>query len=480
MTMERRLVIEPLTRIEGHARITIHRNAQGLVQEARLQVLERRGFEQFCLGRPFTEMPALTARICGICPVSHQLAAAAAGDQLLALQPPPAAERLRRLLALAQILQSHALSLFHLSSPDLLLGWDTPAPQRNLFGLIAADPELARAGIRLRQFGQQAIEAVAGQSIHGAWAVPGGGLHGLSAEGRDRIRCALPQARRDARLGLERFKQVLDRGSLADLEPIAALESLYLALVGAEDQWCVQGGALRLIEADGRLRADQRPAADYEQLLAEAEEPWSLMTFPYVRALGYPQGLYRVGPLARLNVCERIASPWASRELEEYRQRNGRIAHNVFASHQARLVEIVACLEAVEQLLEDPDLLDPLVRHRASLNRLEAVGMGEAPRGTLFHHYRVDADGLLEHVNLLVATGQNNLAMNRTITALARQHLDGAGNASIPEPLLNRIEAGIRAFDPCLSCATHAAGKMALLVQLFDADGSLLAEGRRG
>ncbi|MEY3735019.1 MAG: hypothetical protein RLZZ624_77, partial [Cyanobacteriota bacterium] len=244
--------------------------------------------------------------------------------------------------------------------------------------------------------------------------------------------------------------------------------------------WCVQGGALRLIEADGRLRADQRPAADYDQLLAEAEEPWSLMTFPYVRALGYPQGLYRVGPLARLNVCERIASPWASRELSEYRQRHGRIAHNVFASHQARLVEIVACLEALEQLLEDPKLLDPLVRHRASLNRLEAVGMGEAPRGTLFHHYRVDADGLLEHVNLLVATGQNNLAMNRTITALARHHLDGLGEAVIPEPLLNRIEAGIRAFDPCLSCATHAAGQMALLVQLFAADGTLLAERRRG
>ncbi len=477
--MERRLVIEPLTRIEGHARITIHRDRQGLVQEARLQVLERRGFEQFCLGRPFTEMPALTARICGICPVSHQLAAAAAGDQLLALEPPPAARRLRSLLALAQIIQSHALAFFHLSSPDLLLGWETPPERRHLFGLIAAEPELARAGIRLRQFGQDAIEAVAGQSIHGAWAVPGGGLHSLRVDGRDRIRDALPQARLDARFGLERYKQVLDRGGLADLEAIVSLKSLFLGLVGPEGQWCVQGGALRLIEADGRLQADQRPAGDYGQLLAEAEEPWSLMTFPYVRALGYPRGLYRVGPLARLNVCNQIGTAWAASELAEYRQRNGRIVLNAFASHQARLVEIVACLEAIEQLLEDPELLDPLVRHRASLNRLEAVGMGEAPRGTLFHHYRVNPDGLLEHVNLLVATGQNNLAMNRTITALARHHLDGLGTASIPEALLNRIEAGIRAFDPCLSCATHAAGQMALQVQLFDADGSLLAERRR-
>lgn len=504
MMGERRLVIEPLTRIEGQARITIHRAANGRVQEARLQVLGTRGFEHFCLGRPFTDMPGLTARICGICPVSHQLAAASAGDQLLGVEPPPAARRLRLLLALAQITQSHALSFFHLSSPDLLLGWDAPAQQRHLFGVLAADPELARAGIRLRQFGQRAIEAIAGRSIHGAWAVPGGGLNPLAEAGAVSIRVGLVEAKAAARLGLERYKQLLDGPSLKEVFEVACFESLHLAMVSPQGDWCVQGGTLRLIAADGTIVADQIQACDYDRLLAEAEEPWSSMSFPYVRALGYPSGMYRVGPLARLNVCERFGSSWADRELAEYRQRYGRIVQNSFASHHARLIEIVACLEALEATLEDPQLLDHQVRHRARLNQHEAVGMGEAPRGTLFHHYRVDANGLLVHVNLLVATGQNNLAMNRTITALAQRFLDRsddgpaederaanrrtddrrAGDAStehqsIPEGLLNRIEAGIRAFDPCLSCATHAAGQMALQVQLFDHRGTLLAERSR-
>jgi len=477
--MERRLVIEPVTRIEGHARITIHRDHQGLVQEARLQVLELRGFEQFCIGRPFTEMPAITARICGICPVSHQLAAADAGDQLLAVGCPPAAQRLRVLLSLAQITQSHALSFFHLSCPDLLLGWDTEPARRNLFGLIAAEPDLARAGIRLRQFGQRAIEAVTGQTIHGAWAVPGGGLTPLSAEGLESIRAGLPEARAAVQLALDRYKQRLDGPLQRDQAEFGQFPSLHLAQVDAAGNWCVLGGRLRLIDGEGVIQADQLEAAQYNQWLGEAMEPWSSLPFPYVRALGYPAGIYRVGPLARLNVCEQIDTPWAARELTDYRQRNGRIVNSSFAYHQARLVEIVACLEALERLLDDPLLLDPEVRYRASVNTLDAVGMGEAPRGTLFHHYRIDRNGLLEHVNLLVATGQNNLAMNRTITGLAKRFLDGRGGEPIPEALFNRIEAGIRCFDPCLSCATHAAGQMALQLQLFDHDGTLLAERTR-
>ena len=480
MSPERRIVIEPVTRIEGHARITIERNGEGKVQNARLQVLELRGFEQFCVGRPFTDMPAITARICGICPISHQLASAAAGDQLLAVGCPPAAGRLRLLLALAQITQSHALSFFHLSCPDLLLGWDTDPAQRNLFALMAAEPELARAGIRLRQFGQRAIEAVTGRTIHGAWAVPGGGLSPLTAAGLATIRAGLPVAEAAARLALERFKQLLDGPLRQEQADFGSFRSLHLAQVGSTGEWCVQGGRLRLVDSEGVMVADRIDASDYDRLLGEAEEPWSLLTFPYIRSIGYPEGLYRVGPLARLNACDRIDTPWASRELAEYRQRSGRIVNSSFAYHHARLVEIVACLEGLERLLADRDLLDPDVRYHAELNRREAVGMGEAPRGTLFHHYRVDGNGLIERLNLLVATGQNNLAMNRTITGLARRFLDGhQGPDPIPEGLLNRIEAGIRCFDPCLSCATHAAGQMALQVQLIDQDGTLLAERSR-
>ena len=488
--MTRTITIDPVTRIEGHARITLQLDADGHLVEARFHVTEFRGFERFCQGRPFQEMAAITSRICGICPVSHLLAAARTGDKLLAVRIPPAAAKLRRLLNLAQISQSHALSFFHLSSPDFLLGWESDHQRRNLFGLMAAEPELARAGIRLRQFGQGIIERLAGRRIHNAWAVPGGVRSPLALEDRDRILEELPEAMAAAALALERFQRLLDGPLQRELNSFGNFPSLFMALVGPggrwehldgrDDAWEERPGGLRIVAADGRIVAEGLRGDDYPTFLAEAVEPWSYLKFPYYRPLGYPEGIYRVGPLARLNVCERIGTPWADAELADLRQRCGRVALSSFAYHQARLVEIVACLEGIQALLHDLELQDPHVRARASLNAHEAVGVGEAPRGTLFHHYRVDEQGLITRVNLIIATGQNNLAMNLTVLQIAREVLPDPVPASIPEALLNRIEAGIRCFDPCLSCSTHAAGAMPIRLELLAADGRVLAEQVRG
>ncbi len=479
--MSRTVLIDPVTRIEGHAKITLHLDDAGRLCDTRFHVVEYRGFEKFCEGRPFSEMAGITARICGICPVSHLLCAAKTGDKLLAVQVPPAARKLRRLLNLAQLTQSHALAFFHLSSPDFLLGWESDPARRNVFGLMAADPELARSGIRLRQFGQQIIELLGGRKIHAAWAVPGGVRTPLADDARDWILSRLPEARQTTAAALALFKGLLDGPLQQEQAVFGRFPSLFMALVTPDGLWEHIEGGIRFRGPDGAIVADGLLEDDYASFLGEAVEPWSYLKFPYYKPLGYPDGIYRVGPLARLNVCDAIGTPWADQELAEFRQRAGRVALSSFAYHHARLVEIVACLEAIEQLVADPELATGRVRARASLNVQEAVGVSEAPRGTLFHHYRVDGQGLITRVNLIIATGQNNLAMNRTVHQIAREFLPDpvAADAQIPEAILNRIEAGIRCFDPCLSCSTHAAGQMPLQVQLVAPNGEVLAERRR-
>lgn len=485
MSQSRVLMIDPVTRIEGHAKISIHLNGAGQVETARFHVTEYRGFEKFCEGRPFTEMAAITARICGICPVSHLLTAAHTGDKILGVAIPPVAEKLRRLMNLAQITQSHALSFFHLSSPDFLLGWNSDPQQRNIFGLIAANPELARSGIRLRQFGQGVIEALGGRKIHAAWAVPGGVRTPLTRDTRDSIRAGLPEAFIVVEQGLSVFKQLLDHQLQEELDVFGRFPSLYMGLVGKGNHWEHSNGSscqgLRVMDSDGQILADALHEDDYGTFLAEAVEPWSYLKFPYYRPEGPETGTYRVGPLARLNLCERIGSERADRELQEMRQRGGRVVTASLLYHLARLIEILACLEQMEVLLDDPELCCSHVRARAEVNCLEAVGISEAPRGTLFHHYRVDSNGLIEKVNLIIATGQNNGAMNRTITQIAQHYLTPAATQAtrLDEALLNRIEAGIRCYDPCLSCSTHAAGFMPLQVRLFSSDGELLGERAR-
>jgi NAD-reducing hydrogenase large subunit len=472
--MAERIVLDPVSRIEGHAKITIHLDDAGKVTAARFHVTEFRGFERFCVGRPFTEMAGISARICGICPVSHIMASSKAGDRILAVTIPPAAEKLRRLMNLGQITQSHALSFFHLSAPDLVLGWDSEPARRNVFGLIAANKELARGGIRLRQFGQEVIESLGGRKIHPAWSVPGGVREPLSVERRDHLLGRVPEARASTLHALGLLKGILDKHG-EEAEVFGNFPSLFLSLVAENGDWEHYEGRLRMVDETGKTVADIDPRR-YSNHIGEAVEHDSFLKSPYFKPLGYPKGVYRVGPLARLNVCERMGAPLADRELQEYRQRGGRTVNASFFFHYARLIEILAATEKIEALLADPDLQSDRLRAHASINQLEGVGVSEAPRGTLFHHYQVDENGLLRKVNLIIATGQNNLAMNATVTQVARHFIKGR---SIPEGVLNRIEAGVRAFDPCLSCSTHAAGQMPLHVQLLGPDGTLLDEKRR-
>src|SRR4051794_40547564 len=353
--MSQRIVIDPVTRIEGHSKITVHLDDAGKVADGRFHVAEFRGFEKFCEGRPLWEMPGITARVCGICPVSHLLASAKAGDKILAVTIPPAAGKLRRLMNLGQMVQSHALSFFHLSAPDLLLGLDSDPAKRNVFGLIAAEPEFARKGIRLRRFGQEIIELLGGKKVHPAWSVPGGVRAGLSPEGRDQIRDWLPETFATAQLALTRFKGILDRFH-EEAMSFGDFSSLFMGMVGVDGSWEHYDGKLRFVDADGKVVADQVDPSYYHLYLGEAVQPDSYLKSPYYRPLGFPQGIYRVGPLARLNVCTRMGVPLADQELKEFRYRFHGTATSSFLYHYARLIEVIASLELIERLLDDPDL----------------------------------------------------------------------------------------------------------------------------
>jgi NAD-reducing hydrogenase large subunit len=468
--MTQRIVIDPVTRIEGHAKITIHLDEAGQVADARFHVTEFRGFEQFCVGRPLHEMAGITSRICGICPVSHLLASAKAADRILAVSIPPAAEKLRRMINLAQIIQSHALSFFHLSAPDLLLGMESDSASRNLFGLLAAEPELARGGIRLRQFGQEVIEQLGGRKIHPAWAVPGGVRAPLSEDGRAHILARIPEARTMALDALGRFKRLLERFR-EEAQIFGNFPTLFMGLIGPGGAWEHYDGHIRFMDSAGNVVDDRLDPAGYRAYIGEAVEPWSYLKFPFYRPIGYPDGSYRVGPLARLNICTHIGTPLADAELREFRDHGHGAVTSSFFYHHARLIEILAAIEHIDLLLDDPDITSERLRADAGVNQLEGVGVSEAPRGTLFHHYQVDETGLIVKVNMLIATGQNNLAMNRAVAQIARHYVRGD---QLTEGMLNRVEAGIRAFDPCLSCSTHAAGTMPLHIALVGPDGSIL------
>jgi NAD-reducing hydrogenase large subunit len=466
------IVIDPVTRIEGHSKITLHLNDDGRVEEARLHITQFRGFEKFCEGRPFYEMPSLMARICGICPVSHLIASAKACDALLAVKIPPTADKLRRIFGLAQVTQSHALSLFHLSSPDLLLGMDADPAKSNLFGVAEKNPELARDGIRLRQFGQQIIERLGGKRIHPAWVVPGGVSEPLSETDRDAILSAIPDALAIAERTLAWFKSIMERFR-EEISVFGNFPTMFMGIVKKDNGLTFYDGTLRIVDASGDVVAEDLDPTQYGDYIGEKVEPWSYLKSTYYKPKGYPDGIYRVGPLARLNVADRCGTPRADQELAEFHELQRTAVLSSFHYHHARLVEILYCIERMEMILNDPEILSKHVRAVARPNALEGVGACEAPRGTLFHHYKIDEQGLITWANLIIATGHNNLAMNRSILQVAKHYVHGN---RLTHGMLNRVEAVIRAYDPCLSCSTHALGEMELRVQLVGPDGLVLDE----
>jgi NAD-reducing hydrogenase large subunit len=466
----RTIVIDPVTRIEGHAKITIHLDDEGKVAETAFHVTQVRGFEKFTEGRPFYEMPAITARICGICPISHLLASVKACDAIMSVRIPPTAAKLRELLHCGQITQSHALSFFHLSSPDMLLGFDSDPARRNVIGVIEDHPALAKDGVALRKFGQQVIETLAKERIHPSWTVPGGVNAPLDRAGRDRILAGLPEAKAIAQRTIGFYKGVVDQFA-DEIANFGNAPTLSAGLTDADGNLQLYDGGMRFVDASGDIVVNQMAPEDYQQYIGEATMPFSYLKAPYFKPLGFPKGVYRVGPLARLNAASRCGTPLADVEFTEYHQRFGKVVDSSFHFHYARLIEIIYALERMETLLNDPAILDRHVRATAGVNALEGVGIAEAPRGTLIHHYKVNEDGAIVWANLIVATGHNNLAISRSVDQVARRYIDGA---KMHEGMLNRVSAVVRAYDPCLSCSTHADGQYPLDIQLVNAAGAVV------
>jgi NAD-reducing hydrogenase large subunit len=417
-------------------------------------------------------MPSITSRICGICPVSHLLASSKACDAIMAVRIPATASKLRELLHMAQIVQSHALSFFHLSAPDLLLGMDYDPAKRNVAGLLEEHPAALRDGIALRKFGQQAIERLARERVHPSWTVPGGVNQPLDPAAREKILAELPGAMDILQRTLALWKSTVDAYP-AEIESFSNFPTMYCGLVGPDGGLRLYDGNLRFVGSDGSIVADQVAPAAYATHIAEATLPDSYLKAPYYRPSGFDTGIYRVGPLARLNVADRCGTPLADVELAEFRQRYGRIVQSGFHYHYARLIEALYGLERMKELLDDPAILDTKVRAHAGVNDPEGVGVIEAPRGTLIHHYKVDESGAITWVNLIVATGHNNLAMGRGVEQVAKRFVNGR---KLEEGALNRVSAIVRAYDPCLSCSTHVLGQAAVVMRLEGPDGELLDE----
>ncbi|HXK07352.1 MAG TPA: Ni/Fe hydrogenase subunit alpha [Verrucomicrobiae bacterium] len=465
----RKITIDPVTRIEGHAKITIQVGEDGKVERTHFHVTQVRGFEKFTEGRPYYEMPGITARICGICPISHLLASAKACDAIMAVRIPPAAALLREAIHCGQIVQSHALSFFHLSAPDLLLGMDSDPAARNVLGLAEKHPEIARDGIALRKFGQRVIELLAGERIHPSGIVPGGVATPLTVATRDSILKDIREARGIAWRTLDLFKCILD-GFPTEIETFGKMPTMYAGLVGPGGELRLYDGRIRFKTANGAIAAEC-DAADYATFIGEASLTDSYLKAPYYKPLGYPTGIYRVGPLARLNAADRCGTPDADAELRDFRERFGPVVDSSFHYHYARLIEAIYALERLEILLETPAILDRHVRARAEVNALEGIGVAEAPRGILIHHYKVDDRGAMQWANLIIATGHNNLAMNRSIEQVSRYYVKGN---RLEEGMLNRVSAVVRAYDPCLSCSTHADGIVPMRIELVSPAGEVL------
>jgi len=471
-TDTKRIVIEPLTRVEGHGKVTILLDEKAKVKQARLHVVEFRGFERFIQGRPFWEAPVMVQRLCGICPVSHHLASAKAVDRIVGGEKlTPTAEKIRRLMHHAQFLQSHALHFFHLCSPDFLFGFDADVSVRNVIGVAAKYPELARQGILLRKYGQEIIKATAGKKIHGTGAIPGGVNKNLTVEERDVFLKDIGQIL-DWSAGTLKIAKDYTLQHLEELSSFASFASNHLSIVRPDGAHDIYDGGLRATNAKGDKIFDHVDNQRYTDYIAEEVKPWSYMKFPFIKSVGPENGWYRVGPLARVNNCDFFDTPQAEKARQEFKAlTKGKPNNLTMAYHWSRMIELLHSAETIERLLHDPDLQgkDLVVKGE---RRDEGVGIIEAPRGTLFHHYRVNRDDQITMANLIVSTTHNNEPMNRAVQQVAEKYLSGA--PTITEGLLNHIEVAIRAYDPCLSCATHAMGQMPLEVAILDHQGRLL------
>jgi len=478
--MAQKVTIEPVTRVEGHGKVTIHLDDNMNVAQTRLHIVEFRGFERFVQGRPYWEAPVLVQRLCGICPVSHHLAAAKALDVIVGAGTghglTPTGEKMRRLMHYGQMFQSHALHFFHLASPDFLLGYDADPAIRNVIGVAINFPELATQGVLMRKFGQEIIAVTAGKKIHGTGAIPGGINKNLSIEERDALLKGADPLNIDKMIewaysAVQFFKDYYMKNR-DFVDNFAYFPSNHLSLVRKDGALDLYHGVIRAVDAEGNKILNDVDYQEYYKYIEEEVRSWSYMKFPYMKHLGKEKGWYRVGPLARLNTCDFIPSPLAQKEFEIYKAHTqGKPNNYCLHTHWARLIELLHSAEVIKDLLNDPDLQKNDLVTKGTKQK-EGVGLIEAPRGTLFHHYRINDDDQIVMANLIVSTTNNNEPMNQSVNFVAKKMMNG--QKEITEPMKNAVEIAIRAYDPCLSCATHALGKMPLDIKLFDSKGEEL------
>ncbi len=475
--MTRTLVLQPVSRIEGHAKVTIQLDDAGNVHDTRVNVIELRGFERFCVGRPVEEMPRIVTRICGVCPWSHHLAASKACDAVFGVVPPPAGRKLRELGNSIAYMEEHILHFYFLAGADFVLGPDTDPASRNVLGIAAKVPEIARKVVHVRHLCARMLEILAGKSIHPDASVPGGFSKPLLPAERDQLRTMAQECLELARFSIGFAKEKIFPPYLDIVPSFGTIETGFLGTVTAQGDLNLYDGTLRLMAKDGTYV--EFPYDKYTDYLSEHIEPWSYMKFPYdKRAGGFsmdpdaPKGIYRTNTLARINVCDRISTPLAQAELEEFRSKFGRPAQATLLYHWARLIELLYNSENAIRILDDPEITNPETRVKAVPRAARGVGCVEAPRGTLIHDYTTDENGILTKVNLIVGTTHNNAPINMSVKKVAKAVIK---DGKYDQGIMNRVEMAIRAYDPCFSCATHRFnGTVAVQIDILDAQGHLV------
>jgi len=480
----KRIVIDPFTRLEGHGRIDIFLDDAGNVANAYLRVPELRGFEKFCEGRPVEELPRITPRICGVCPGAHHLASTKAVDAVFHVDPPSVAKKIRELYYCAHMCHSHIAHFYALAAPDFVLGPTSDPAQRNILGLIAkVGVDIGLEVIKNRANAQYIQEVIGGKATHSVCGLPGGVSKAITEEERADFEDKAKTMVEFGKFSLKLFNDVvLSNKEYVDLilGDIYFMTSYYMGMVDANNKVNFYDGDIRVVDPEGKELVKFK-VADYLDIIAEHTEPWSYLKFPFLKKIGWKglvdgmdSGVYRVAPLARLNAADGMATPLAQAEYEKmYSTLGGKPAHHTLANHWARLIELQYAAERLLELCQDKEITDPNVRTIPTATPTEGVGVVEAPRGTLFHHYQTDANGMVQKVNLIVATGNNNAAMCISIKKAA-QGLIKAGEV-VSEGILNMIEMAYRAYDPCIACATHSLpGQMPLEVVIYDKEGKEL------
>jgi len=475
--MGKTITIQPVSRIEGHAKVLIQLDDSGNVADTKVKVVELRGFEKFCIGRPVEELPRIVTSICGVCPWSHHLASAKATDAVFGVELPPTGKKLRDLCNSIAYTEEHILHFFFLSGPDFVMGPDADYSVRNVIGIAQANPDIGKTVVRNRHLGAEMLEIVSGKAIHPVTAVPGGFSKPLTQKERDKMLPMAEEVLEFAKFSIKFAKEDIFPKYLDTVKMLGVIETGFMGTVSEDGALNLYDGKLRLMKPEGSF--EDFAYDQYTNYISERVEDWTYLKFPYAKSWGEgfsmdssnPKGIYRVNSLARINVAEKISTPLAQKEFEEFRESFGRPAQLTLLYHWARLIELLYNAEHVVELLNDPDITSKDTRATVTPRAAQGVGCVEAPRGTLIHDYETDDKGMVANVNMIVATTNNNAPINMSVNQAAKALIK---DGKYDQGILNQVEMAIRAYDPCLSCATHNLdGTIPVRVEIIDSEGKL-------